>query len=86
MYFVSHKYDAASAFEGFLADLRVEGTLSEVVLVRSDDGGEFMEGKFGKFRRERNIKQEFTTNCRQLGVQRSSRAGIGHDRVRSTTR
>ena len=61
MYFVSHKYDAASAFEKFLADLRVEGTPSKVVIVRSDDGGEFMEGKFGKLWRERKIKQEFTT-------------------------
>ena len=33
MYFVSHKYDAASAFGKFLADLRVEGTPSEVVIV-----------------------------------------------------
>ena len=61
MYFVSHKHDAASDFEKFLADLRVEGTPSEVVIVRSDDGGEFMGGKFGKLCRERNIKQEFTT-------------------------
>ena len=61
VYFVSHKYDAASASEKFLAGLRVEGTQSEVVIVRSDDGGEFMEGKFGKLCRERKIKQEFTT-------------------------
>ena len=33
MYFVSHKYDAANAFEKFPADLRVEGTPSEVVIV-----------------------------------------------------
>ena len=39
MYFVSHKYDAASAFEKFLTDLRVEGIPSEVVIVRSDDRG-----------------------------------------------
>ena len=81
MYFVSHKHDSASALEKFLADLRVEGTPSEVVIVRSDDGGEFMEGKFGKLCRERKIKQEFTTNCRQLGIQLSSRAKVGHDRV-----
>ena len=61
MYFVSHKHDAASAFEKFLAGLRVEGTPSEVVIVRSDDGGELMEGKSGKLCRERKIKQEFTT-------------------------
>ena len=42
--FSRHKYDAASAFEKFLADLRVEGIPSEVVIVRSDDWGEFMEG------------------------------------------
>ena len=30
-------------------------------MVRSDDGGEFNEGKFDKLCRERNIKQEFTT-------------------------
>ncbi|CAM9569949.1 unnamed protein product [Ascophyllum nodosum] len=61
MYFVSHKYDAASAFEKFLADLSVKGTPSEVVIVRSDDGGEFMQGKFGKLGREIKIKQELTT-------------------------
>ena len=61
MYFVSHKHDAASAFENFLADLRVEGTPSEVMIVRSDDGGEIMEGKFGKLCRERKMKQELTT-------------------------
>ena len=83
MYFVSHKHDAASAFEKFLVDLRVEGTPSEVVIVRSDDGGEFMEGKFGKLCRERKVKQEF---CRQSGIQPSSRARVSHDRVCSTSR
>ena len=48
MYFISHKYDAESAFEKYLADLRAKGTLPEVVVVRSDDGGEFTEGIFGK--------------------------------------
>ena len=51
VYFISHKSDGTEAFETFLADLRA----------RSDDGGEFNEGKFGKICRERNIKQEFTT-------------------------
>ena len=46
MYFVSHKYDAASTLEKFLANLRVESTPSEVVIVRSDDEGDFMKGKF----------------------------------------
>ena len=57
MYFVFHKCDAASAFEKFLANLRGEGTQPEVVSVRSDDGGEFMEGKFGKLCRERKINK-----------------------------
>ena len=39
MYFVSHEYDAASTFENFLPDLKVKGTPSEFVIVRSDDGG-----------------------------------------------
>ena len=30
-------------------------------MIKSDDGDEFSEGKFGKLYRERNIKQEFTT-------------------------
>ena len=61
MYFVSLKYDASSAFETFLADLRVEGTPSKVVIVGSDDEGEFIEGKFLKLCPERKMKQEFTT-------------------------
>ena len=55
MYFISHKSDAADKFAKFLSDLRLEGIPSEVVVIRSDDGGEFSEGKFGKLCRERNI-------------------------------
>ena len=58
MYFVPHKSDAADAFA--LADLRVEGIPSEVVVVRSDDGGEFNEGKFGKLCKNPPIKQKLT--------------------------
>ena len=61
LYFVSHKSDTAEAFKQFLADLRVEGIPSEVVVVRSDNGGEFKQGELGQLCRERNIKQEFTT-------------------------
>ena len=61
MYFISYKSDAADTFAKFLTDVRLEGIPSEVVVIRSDDGGEFSEGKFGKLCRERNIKQEFTT-------------------------
>ena len=53
--------DAASAFEKFPADLRVEGTPSEVVIMRRDDGVEFTEGKFEHLCQERKIKQEFST-------------------------
>ena len=61
LYFISHKSDAAEAFKPFLADLRVEGIPSEVVVVRSDNGGEFSQGQFGQRCRERNKKQDFTT-------------------------
>ena len=36
LYFISHKFDAAEAFKQLMADLRVEGIPSEVVVVRSD--------------------------------------------------
>ena len=61
MYFISHKSDAIEAFKQFLADLRVEGISSKVVVVRSDNGGEFNQVEFGQLCRERNTKQEFTT-------------------------
>ena len=61
IYFISHKSDAGDTFAKFLSDLRLEGIPLEVVVIKSDDGGEFSEGKFGKLCRERNIKQEFTT-------------------------
>ena len=61
MYLISHRSDATEAFENILADLRVEGIPSEVIVVRPDNSGEFNEGKFGKLCRERNIKKEFTT-------------------------
>ena len=85
MYFVSHKYAAANAFEKFLAGLRVEGTPSGVVIVESNDGGELMQGKIEKLCRERIIKTRIP-NCRQPGVQRSSRAGVDYDSVCSTSR
>ena len=60
MYFISHQPDAAESFKQFLADLRVEGIPSEVVVVRSDNGDEFNQREFGQLCREINIKQEFT--------------------------
>ena len=41
MYFISHKSDAADTFAKFLSDLRLKGIPSEVVVIRSDDRGEF---------------------------------------------
>ena len=52
MYFISHKSDAADAFAKFLSDIRLERVPSEVVVVRSHDGGDFSEGKFGKLCRD----------------------------------
>ena len=62
LYFISHKSNATEAFKQFLADLRVEGVPSEVVVVRSDNGGESNQGEFGQLCRGRNIKQEVTTD------------------------
>ena len=59
MYFLSKKLDAASALKSFLAKLRADGTPSAVMAVRSDSGGEFFGGDFGKLCRKRGIKQEF---------------------------
>ena len=61
MFFISHKSDAADTYIKFLSDLRLEGIPLEVFVIRSDDEGEFSEGKFGKLCSERNIKHEFTT-------------------------
>ena len=54
------KPDAADAFEKILliAGRRVEGDPYELVVVRSDDGGEFNERKFRKLCQERSMKQK----------------------------
>ena len=59
VYFFRHKWDAASAFESFLAVMAV-GTPSAVMAVRSDNGREFFGGAFGELCRKCGIKQEFT--------------------------
>ena len=56
VHFIDHSSDATEAFRQILADLRVEGIPSEVVVVRSGDVGEFNKGEIGKLCRERNIK------------------------------
>ena len=57
-----------------LADLRVEGVPSEVVVVRSDDGGEFNEGKFGKLCRERTLSKSL-----QLQIAQSTMVWLNKD-------
>ena len=44
VYFMRPKSDAAELFEQFLADTRADGVPSEVVIVRSDGGGQFRRG------------------------------------------
>ena len=62
LYFISYKSDDTETFKKFLADLRVVVVIPlEVVVVRSENGGEFNQGEFGQLCRERNVKQEFTT-------------------------
>ena len=60
VHFLGKKSDAVSAFESFLTEVRKDGTLSAVMAVRSDNGGEFFGRDFGKLCRKRGIKQEFT--------------------------
>ena len=46
VYFLKRKPDTADAFRRVLADVRADGVPSEVLLVRSDDGGEWYGGDF----------------------------------------
>ena len=66
MNFMSHSSDGADTFANILSDLRIEEIPPEVVMVRSDDRGEFSEGKFGKLFKEMNIKQEITKTADTL--------------------
>ena len=47
VYFVRHKSDAAESFRQFVADNRATRFPSDVKIVRSDDGGEFLEHGVG---------------------------------------
>ncbi|CAB1116999.1 unnamed protein product [Ectocarpus sp. CCAP 1310/34] len=60
VYFLKHKSDAAEAFERYLAENRADGAPSDVMVVRSDNGGEFFYGEFGRVCRKYCIKQEFS--------------------------
>ena len=46
-HFLKHKSDSGNAFRKFLADTLADGTPSNVAIVRSDNGVEFYNGKFG---------------------------------------
>ena len=61
VYFMRHKSDAAEMFRHFLADNRATRFPSDVEIVRSDDGGESLEGAFGALCRKYNITQEFAS-------------------------
>ena len=45
-----NKSDAGCAFRFFFANVRADGIPSLVEIVRSDNGGEFFEGKFASVR------------------------------------
>lgn len=55
--FLRQKSGAASAFSSFLAEVRVDGTPSAVMVVWSDYGGEFFE-HLGELCRKRGIKPD----------------------------
>ena len=59
VYFLGKESDTASAFESFLAEVCADCTPSVVMAARSDNGGEFVGGDFGKLCRKRGIKQDF---------------------------
>ena len=58
VYFICHTCGATEALTKCLTDLRVEGVSSEVVVVRSDSGGEFDQIDFEQLCRKRYLKQE----------------------------
>ena len=60
LYFLGQTSDVASAFESFLAKIRVNNTPFAVMAVRSDVGGEVFGGSFRNLCHKRGIKQEFT--------------------------
>ena len=48
VYFMRHTSDAAEMLEQILAGTRADGVPLQVVIVRSDGGGEFRGEKFGE--------------------------------------
>ena len=58
-YFLRNKSDAGSAVRSFLVSVHADGIPSLVVIVRSDNGGEFFGGESASVCNELLIKQEF---------------------------
>ena len=56
-----HKSDAAETFRQFLADNRAPRCPSDVEIVRSEDGGDFVERAFGALCRKYNTTEKFTS-------------------------
>lgn len=59
--FLERKSDTADALGKFLANERSDGVPSELMMVRSDDGEEFLVGDYEGACRCYRIKQEFTS-------------------------
>ena len=57
-----HKSDAAEAFRRFYAENRATKFPFDVEIVRSDDGGDFLERAFRALCRKYSITQEFTSS------------------------
>ena len=55
------KIEGIKYFSQYLADYRFTGVPFPVEVVRTDDAAEFKGGAFADLRRERGIRQEFTT-------------------------
>ena len=60
VYIFGRNSDAADAFKKFFADMRADVVPSEVDIVRSDNGGEFVCENFVDVCRQYSIKHEFT--------------------------
>ena len=78
VYFLAKKSDVASAFESFLAKIRVDGTPSAVMCVRSDNGGRIFRRRVRNFMPQ-TWHQTGIYASRQPQVQRCSRTSPSTD-------
>ena len=83
VYFMRHKSDAAEKLRQFFADNRATRFPSDVEMVKSDYGGEFLEGALGALCRKYNNPNPEIYLCEQSTVQRRSRTGVRVDGSRS---